>query len=119
MEEEEEEVFPEDDEDVVSEASEEIVDDDLYNEIYKPRDKKETDKVIVAQNIRTQDKLTLFEYATIVKIRAEHIRQSGNTYTKNAKEFDSPVTLAKKEIDEGMKPLKVLRQIKKNTFEAF
>ena len=61
----------------------------------------------------------MFEYATIIKIRAAQISQFGNTYAKSGTIYDTPVQLAIKEINEGKKPLTVLRQIKKNTYESY
>ena len=107
----------ESDDDKSSEASSE----DIYEEELKNITKKEQEikKTVVENNTRTQDRLTLFEYAAIIKTRTVQITSTGgSSYAKTAKEFDTPRDLAIKEFNEGMRPLKVYREIKKNVFES-
>ena len=109
------------DEDVASETSEASAEEDLYLEMYKTMNKKDAEnkKTVVQNGLRTQDKLTLFEYAAIIEARSSMISQSGGaSYSKNAKEYDTPRSLAIKEFSENMRPLSVYRQIKKGLYET-
>jgi len=113
----------EEEEDIVSEDEEEDDDED------ESKDKEDIDydsniktnntlkKNIVKYNTRTQDSLTLFERAAILTARTIQISQTGNSYAKNATSYDTPRTLAEKEIAEGVCPIKATRKIKKNTYE--
>jgi DNA-directed RNA polymerase subunit K/omega len=113
--------IPDDLEDDIEEEELEEEDDKSDISIDIEVEKKQeqfTNKQIVKNNTRTQDRLTTFEYATLVSIRASQIIQNGgNSYASNAKSYDSPKTLAEKELNEGKYPLNILREIKDGIYE--
>jgi DNA-directed RNA polymerase subunit K/omega len=92
-----------------NEEKEDDVDNDIKEEILKLQKVSKREKII---DIRTQDYCTLFEKAALINVRTSQIQMNGGaTYSKNARDDDSAENKAIAEFNEGLIPLKIIRNI--------
>lgn len=99
-----------------SEKSDDEDEDEEELEI-EEKPKKTGDRTFIPVDIRTQDHLNLFERAAVIKIRTAQInKEGGATYANNIREDSTAKEKAEQELNEGLRPIQVIRNIGTNFY---
>lgn len=95
--------------------------DEEKNKVFQLTDDNEIDSntiILKPENRITSEHMTTYEYSKVIGDRATHIANGSDIFT-NIEHLTDPRDIAKKEINELLCPLSILRKHRNNTAEIW